>query len=197
MNKLAYCENSFKKYIMKKVYIARRISKNPESKLVLNIKREMSLDEIFKNYSEKEEFFGSYIYNGPWTLRPPVSDDVFAFNNMPADLTPVDVWNMVKQKIESSDVFLGILNNKSFGTIAESGYACCCKNIAVYILPELGISSEELQDLWFVFQMAKNSKRLWCDEDIKMLDIFSSFSICSISQYEEYVSSIIPNFMKR
>jgi len=182
---------------MKKVYIARRIPKQPRSEFVLNIKKEMEPEEIFKAYVQKTKTCELYIYNGPWVLRPPLSDDVFTVNNIPLKLTPVHVWGMVKEKIESSNVFLGVVNKKSYGTIAEIGYACKCKNVAVYVLPDFGITNEELQDLWFTFQMATETQYLWCDEDINMLEDFSNMNIFSVAQYESYLSEIVPNFMKK
>ncbi|MFZ2151281.1 MAG: hypothetical protein WAZ12_01605 [Candidatus Absconditicoccaceae bacterium] len=182
---------------MKKVYIAKRIPKQTRSEFILDVKKEMSSKEVFELYVNKIEILEKYIYNGPWVLRPPLAEDVFVLNNMPSKLTTSDIWNMVKEKITSSDIFIGIITNKAYGTIAEAGYACKCKNIAVYILPEVGLSDEEIQDLWLIFQIARETKHLWNDEDIKMLDIFSDFNIHSVEQYESYVSDITPNFMKK
>lgn len=182
---------------MKKIYIAKRIPKNPNPKFVLEIEKSMGTKDIYNIYTQKTEICENYIYNGPWILRPPTSNDTFSMNNMPDKLSPKNIWEMVKVKIESSDVYLGIVNSKSYGTIAETGYACKCPNVAVYVLPEFGLSEEELQDLWFVFQMASVTEHLWNNEDIKMMDEFSKFNINSIDEYKSYLSKIIPNFMKK
>lgn len=181
---------------MKKVYIAKRIPKEPNIEFLLKIDKEMEPEDVFKLYVEKIKIGKKYIYNGPWVLRKPLSENIFTPNKMPKKLTPYDIWKMVREKIESSEVFLGIVNSKSYGTIAETGYASKCKNVAVYVLPEFGISYYELQDLWFVFQMAQTTEHLWCDEDIQIIEEFHSFNIRSVDEYKSYILSIVPNFMK-
>lgn len=182
---------------MKKVYIAKRIPKQTRSEFILDVKKEMNSKEVWELYTNKIEILEKYIYNGPWVLRPPLSEDVFVSNNMPTTLNTSDIRAMVKEKIESSDIFVWIINGKAYWTIAEAWYACKCRNIAVYIIPEIGISYEELQDLWFIFQIARETKHLWNDDDIKILDVFAGFNIHSIKDYESYISWIIPNFMKK
>ena len=167
------------------------------SYLVINTTNEMVPAEIHGIYVNKVQVFDSYIYNGPWILRPPISDNVFSINNLPESLKPEDIWKMVKNKIDSSDVFVGIVNSKSYGTIAEAGYACQNKNIAVYIIPEFGLNEDELQDLWFIFQIAKNTRLRWDDGDFKTIPEFKNLGINSVHQYESYVDKIIPNFMKK
>lgn len=182
---------------MKKVYIARRIPKQPQPELILNLTKDLDPEEVVKRYIEKTQNYESFIYNGPWILRPPISEDLFSLNKMPHGLNPEHVWKMVKEKIESSNVFIGIINNLAYGTIAETGYACRCPNLAVYVIPEIGIKSEELQDLWFIFQMAKATQSLWCDEDIGLIKEFFALGIDSVQAYKSYVAEIIPNFMKK
>jgi hypothetical protein len=182
---------------MKKVYIAKRIPKNPLSYFVLNIDSSMTVVQIKQSYIEKVFIDKKYIYNGPWILRPPVSDNEFSLNKLPTDLKPSHIWDMVRNKIESSDVVVGIISNKSYGTIAEVGYACNCKTIAVYVLPDKNVTEEDLQDLWFLFQIAKTTRHLWSDDDIKNIDEFSVFGISSLQQYEDFLDTIVPNFMKK
>lgn len=182
---------------MKKIYIAKRIPHNSESKMILSINSKMALEEIHKAYTTKEEILDSYIYNGPWVLRAPVSNDNFSLNQIPRELKPIHVWNMVKEKINSSDVMLGIVNSKSYGTIAEIGYACNCLNIAIYVLPDVNIQEEELQDLWFIFQMIQTTKKMWHEDDIKLFPEFLNYNIHSLAEYEIFIQKIIPNFMKK
>ncbi len=182
---------------MKKLYLAKRIQKNPDPRFILSVNTNMSLENVIEAYVEKIYVTKRYIYNGPWVLRAPFYENVFAENNMPPDLKPINVWEMVKQKIDSSDIFIGIISGKSYGTIAEVGYACNSTKIAVYVLPEINLSYDELQDLWFVFQMAFNTENLWLDEDIKNIEEFNHLNIFSINDYKSYVSKIIPNFMKK
>lgn len=182
---------------MKKVYLARRIPKNPDPYLILNLTKDMVVNDVMEAYHKKSELCDGFIHNGPWILRPPISDNSFTENRMPEGLKPNDVWNMVKGKIESSNVYLGIISSKSYGVIAEAGYACKCKGVAVYILPEIGLEEDDLQDLWFIFQMIKTTEHLWSDEDIKMLVEFKDFNINSVEEYKLYIHKIIPNFMKK
>ena len=181
----------------KKVYIAKRIPKNPSPHFILNIDSLMTVEQIKLLYIEKVYISEKYIYNGPWILRPPLSDTEFSLNQLPIDLKPNHIWDMVRDKIESSDVVLGIINSKSYGTIAEVGYACNCKTVAVYVLPDEDVSEEELQDLWFLFQIAKITRHLWSDVDIKNINEFSERGINSLQEYEDFINTIIPNFMKK
>lgn len=182
---------------MKNIYIAKRIPINPDAKYILDVGKNMKPEDVFRIYIDKTEPYGFFIYNGPWILRPPLSTSVFSENTMPENLTTGDIWQMVKTKIESSQIFLGIIGSKSYGTIAETGYACKCKNLAVYVLPESGIQKDDLNDLWFIFQMSIATEDLWCDEDIKKLKEFSVLGITSICEYKLFISNIIPNFMKK
>lgn len=181
---------------MKKVYFAKRIPKMSDANLILDINSTMTIEEIHNLYVIKSIVCVDYIYNGHWILRPPTSNNEFSINHLPAKLKPNHIWKMVKEKIESSDVVFGIVSNKSYGTIAEISYACKCKEIAVYALPDSGVAGEELQDLWFVFQIIKETKHLWRDQDIKNIKEFSRFGITSIKEYELFLETIIPNFMK-
>lgn len=182
---------------MKKVYIAKRIPKNPLPHLVLSISNLMSVEQIHSLYVNKVFADENYIYNGPWILRPPLTEEDFSRNNLPVELKPQHVWKMVKEKIEASDVVIGIISGKAYGTIAEVGYACNCKNIAVYVLPEQNIQEDELQDLWFLFQMAKETKDLWSENDIKNVKEFSKIGINSLQDYVRFLENIVPNFIRK
>ncbi len=182
---------------MKKVYIAKRIPLNAEPKIILPLNIDMLPEEVHKKYVENCEIKESYIYNGPWILRAPLSDSDFSQKSIPESLKPIHVWNMVREKIISSDVVVGIVNSKAYGTIAEVAYACSCKNIATYVLPDLFSSEEEIQDLWFIFQMVQSSKDLWSDDDIKNIPEFQEHSISSLEEYKTMVEKITPNFLKK
>jgi len=182
---------------MKKIYFAKRIPKNSEDKFILDINESMSPDEIYSLYVKKQMLHGSYIYNGHWILRPPTSENRFLSPRLPGGLTPFHVWQMVKKKMDESDVVVGTVNPKSYGTIAEVGYACNCGNTAVYVLPENTVSNEDLSDLWFVFQMALSTRSFWSDTDIESIGDFSFFNITSISDYLLFIENIIPAFMKK
>jgi nucleoside 2-deoxyribosyltransferase len=148
-------------------------------------------------YTEKTFMDVNYVYNGPWILRPPVSEDEFSLNQLPSNLKPIHIWDMVKKKIESSDVVLGVINSKAYGTIAEIGYACHHKGIAVYVLPDQNVSEDELQDLWFLFQIAKTTEYLWSNDDIEKISEFSALGITSLQEYKDFLDNIVPNFLKK
>jgi hypothetical protein len=181
----------------KKVYIAKRIPKNAPPHFVLNIGPSMTVEEIHSLYIGKEYADENYVYNGPWILRPPLAENEFSASKLPACLKPNHIWDMVKVKIENSDVVLGIVNGKAYGTIAEVSYACRHKGIAVYALPDEGLDESVLHDLWFLFQMVKDTKHLWSDDDMKNISEFSKRNINSIKEYEDFLETIIPNFMKK
>ncbi len=181
---------------MKKIYFARRIQSNPSAKLILDVRKEMSPQDIHVLYVEKEEKYRNYIHNGHWILRPPITEDNFSLNTLPNALRPLHVWHMVRQKIEESNIFFGVINVKAFGTIAEVGYACKC-NMAVYILPDENVTKEELEDLWFLFQMVQTTRLFWHDIDFQVIEDFSRFNINSVDEYLSYIETIVPVFMKK
>jgi nucleoside 2-deoxyribosyltransferase len=182
---------------MKKIYIAKRIATMSNDQTILAISPDMSVQEIHDIYISHSIPRKAYIYNGHWILRSPLSESHFTENRLPENMRPLDIWDMVKEKIDTSDIVVGIINSKAYGTIAELGYASSKGTIAVYVLPELGMAESELQDLWFIFQIAQSTKHLWEDTDIQMLDEFKEFKIYSIQDYERYLANIVPNFMKR
>ena len=103
---------------------------------------------------------------------------------------------VVLAKIVNPSADVGIVNGNAYGTIAELGYACKCKDVAVYVLPDNKVDSDELQDLWFLFQIIKDTKHLWSDEDIKNIEEFAEFNIFSLKDYECFLDTVIHNFMK-
>lgn len=183
--------------LKKKIYFAKRIAPDADSAVYLCINSSMTVQEVMHAYAQKEIDKKNYIHNGHWILRGINLDDSFAKSSMPQDVTPYSVWCMVRQKIETSDLMVAIVNPKAFGTIAEIGYASASGRIAVYVLPDKGLDSEDIQDLWLVFQAALNTKELWNDEDIKNIDEFSQYNIFSLQNYLDFVQKIVPNFLKK
>jgi hypothetical protein len=178
-------------------YFARRIPKNAEENQILPINPEMSVGEIHNRYVEKRVVCDNYISHGPWILRPIVDDGVFHPNNFPSEITPYDIWGMVRCKIEMSDVLVALVDTSSFGTIVEVGFAAGLGTVAVYVLPDKKNTQEEIKDLWLVFQNSLQTRHLWRDEDITNVTLFSEYGITNAKEYGEFVSNVVPNFLTR
>ena len=181
----------------RKIYFASRIVPDVAKEGVLAISSEMTADEIKKIYANHAIERENYIHNGHWILRPIHSENRFLKNNFPSSITPYHVWEMVRSKIEDSDAMLAIVTPRAYGTIAEIGYACGSKNIPVYILPEIGLSFTEIQDLWLVFQESLSTKDMWQENDIVNVPQFKSWNINSISEYLKFITGIVPDFISK
>ena len=81
---------------IKKVYIAKRIPKNPPLDLILNINSSMTIKEIHSLYIKKTIVKKNYIHNGHWILRPPISENKFTSNPFHLYTKPADICQMVK-----------------------------------------------------------------------------------------------------
>ena len=103
---------------------------------------------------------------------------------------------MVKRKIEDSDIVVGIVNCKAYGTIAELGYASSIPSKACYVLPDKKMIDDDYCDLWFIFQIVRNTERFWSDVDIQSISEFKSFGIDSVKSYVLFIESVVPKFMK-
>ncbi len=177
---------------MKKIYFAGRLSPNPDKEDVLEISKDMTFDDVYAIYTSKTIKRADHIKNGHWILRPPNSQE----NNLPKNLPPYLIWQMVKKKIEGSDIFAGVINLKSFGTILEAGYACSLNKMPVYLFFDKDLSIEEQKDLWFVIQSAKNTQGFWSEEDMALIEYFKERNIASKKDYQEYLDAIIPKFLQ-
>lgn len=157
----------------------------------------MQVSDIHKRYIEKCVEFDCYISHGPWILRPIIEEGSFYQNNFPDDILPLDIWRMVKCKIEMSHVLVAVVDLKSFGTITEAGYAVGLGTVAVYILPDNKLTEDDIKDLWLVFQSSLQTKHLWKEEDIVNIPLFLKYDIKNIKEYEDFVAKIIPNFLSK
>jgi len=163
----------------RKIYLAQRISINADPTMILPIKSFMSPQKIKKLYTQKTINKEKYIHNGHWILRPLRSKNSFEENNIPSTITPYDIWDMVQQKINTSDAMLAIINAKAYGTIVEIGHASGTGKLAVYVLPEKSMGMEEIEDLWLIFQAGLQTKQNWKEEDIKNIETFKEYDIYS------------------
>ncbi len=84
---------------------------------------------------------------------------------------------------------------KAYGTIMEAAYAGGLGNIPVYAFPKKGLTKEEVEDLWFVFNLSLSTRKLWNPEHFsKSFGLMEDFE--SMEHFEQYLKSIVPNFMK-
>jgi len=181
----------------RRVYFAQRVPVKMDPQQVLPVHPKMKSKEVISIYAEKEIEREGFIHNGPWFLRPIEAEGVFTKNQMPKDLIPYNVWEMVEKKLDTSNAIVAIVNLQSYGTIAEAGYGAGSGKTAVYVLPDKKLTSEEIQDLWFVFQMALSTKTLWKSADIENIETFKEYGIFSLEDYEAFVREIVPNFLKK
>jgi hypothetical protein len=79
-------------------------------------------------YLKKNEHEGSYLKSGAWFF-PKVQADC----NTTKILKPFDIWEILRIKIEKSDVLVAILTTDSYGTITEASYAAGIGHV-LYIL---------------------------------------------------------------
>lgn len=178
-------------------YYAKRISANAPQNEILPISSTMQVDDIHKCYIEKCVEFDHHISHGPWILRPIIKEGTFHQNNFPDDILPLHIWRMVKYKIEISHALIAVIDLKSFGTIAEAGYAAGLGTVAVYILPDKKLIKEDIKDLWLIFQLSLQTKHLWEEEDIANASLFLEYGIKNIKEYEDFILKIIPNFLSK
>lgn len=180
---------------MRRVYYASRIASSMPVAATLAVPPNLHVEQLIKLYTEKEVILGNHIYNGPWILRHPSNIDSGLIVPLPKALTPFDVWQMVKNKILSSDIVFGLVHPKAYGTIAELSYAASIRSMAVYALPELQMDDADIKDLWFVYQVLQETRMKWKDEDFRLIESFRNYGITSIQDYDHYIKSIKPKFM--
>lgn len=175
---------------MKKIYFAGRIPKisNPED--VLNFTEKDSVSDIVIKYKNKKITKDGYIKNGPWILNP-----IDNKRKMPLELSQPLIWNMVCSKIIESDIFTGIINDKSYGTIVEAGYAAALGK-PVYLFTDNNLQKETENDLWFVMQVSRSTLKFWEEKDFSLISGFKERNISNISEYLEYINSFTPKFLQ-
>jgi hypothetical protein len=182
----------------RKIFFSRRMPPKAILQEVLDIDVEMSEERVTELYVTKSIENDNFTHNGPWTLRPVLDKlGTLAESSIPSSITAKSVWSMVKQKIDQSDVLVAIVNKKAHGTVVEIGYAVGLGRIAVYVLPDFANKYEDTIDLWMSFQLAYQTKNFWKEEDILNVAEFQKRGIDSISEYENYINSIVPRFLAR
>lgn len=86
---------------IRKIYFARRILPDADPETILTVKSSMTVNEVTNAYANKILDKGKYLYNGHWILRGVNAENSFKDNNIPKDISPYDIWSMVRQKIET------------------------------------------------------------------------------------------------
>lgn len=176
-----------------KVYFARRLPTHPSPELVLPIHKQMTPQDVEALYVEKTLDRGSFVYNGPWLFKDRTQ---LHRDNLPDNFQALDALKMVYKKITRSTVLVATITTKSFGTLAEIGFAASVGRIAVYVFPDPTLTEEEIKDFWFIFQTAASTSHLWKEAhftcDPPMMPIQTT-----LKAYEDYVASIKAPFLKR
>lgn len=181
----------------RRIYFAKRITPNLHPSELLPVKPGHSAEDVKKLYVEKEVEYPGYVQTGMWTMRPVQEGGDLAKSTLPEDLQPSHIWEMVKTKIEQSDVVVSIVNDLSYGTILESGYAAGLGRVALYVLPDKNLGKVKEDDLWFAFQASLATKHLWKQEDFDAIPAFKEFGIQNAAEYEELISIIVPKFLSK
>lgn len=181
----------------RKIYIARSIASNTFNDAIIESTPQDTVAKLSQIYIAKEIDRGKYIHNGHWIIRSVKKDGELSEYRLPDNLQTADILKMVHKKIKSSDALVAILSSKSYGAIVELGYAVGLGNVAVYVLPEKELTDSEIQDLWLSFHFASLTYNLWEEEDISAIPEFNELGILSIEDYKKYISSIVPNFLKK
>lgn len=179
----------------RKIYFAKRITAQQEPSEILSIEKHHSADDVKQLYIGKEVEYPAYTQTGMWTMRPLKESGNLAENTLPKDLQPIHVWEMVKTKIEQSDIVVSVVSQLSYGTILESGYAAGLGRVALYVLPDKNLTKTEEDDLWFAFQASLATKHLWRAEDFEIIPAFKEFGIHNAEEYEELIHAIVPRFL--
>lgn len=183
---------------MRRIYLAKRIAPTDDPRETLQLRADMTLDEVRAVYRDTVIDKGNWIHNGHWIMRPRLKDGTLDTQKLPPCITPLSVWQMCKDKIDTSDAFVAVLQPEAYGAVAEAGYACGTGKIALYTLIDPACATDEVyREMWFVFEMALATKHLWKDEDIANVPCFAGQGIFDSMQYEQHVLSLIPTFLRR
>ncbi|WP_316359377.1 hypothetical protein [Candidatus Neptunichlamydia sp. REUL1] len=174
------------------VYFAKKVPYDKNSEDVLTV------DHIFdkyetalKKYLERNINKGSFLKGGAWFF-PKIKDS----NKNQEPLSPIDIWLILKRKIEMCNILVAVVTPDSYGTIMEAAYAGGRGDIAVYVFPDKKMSEEEIKDQWFIFNLSLSTKHLWREEHFNLYPSIFPRSI-SMQEYEEMIRKIIPNFLVR
>lgn len=180
---------------MRKIYIAKRIASNIFEDAFIKVSPQNTIAEIEKLYASKIIKRDKYIHNGQWILRPVINENLDK-NNLPKELRPNNILDMVINKIKTSDAFVAIIDTKSYGAIIEIGYAVALNTCAVYVLFDINLKQDEISDLWMSIHLSRKTSTLWRDEDIKAILDFTEREIFCINDYINYIESVVPLFLK-
>lgn len=178
------------------VYRARRVPYDSDGTEILDESwffKEIEL--AIKDYGARNIDMGSYYLGGAWFFPKISEKSVKSLSQKQSPLTPEEIWTVLREKIRKSDVLVAEVCPKAYGTIMEAAYAGGLGNIPVYAFPKKGLTQEEIEDLWFIFNLSLSTRKLWNPEHFsKSFGLMEDFE--SMEHFEQYLKSIVPNFMK-
>ena len=164
---------------------------NSKKDILPNKFLKMNYKEIFNIYLKKNNDEGTYKKSGAWFF-PKIHEN----SDISANLKPIDIWNILKSKIEISNILVAILTSDSYGTITEASYAAGLGGIAVYAYPTPGMSEDDLKELWFVFNMSLSTKPLWKESHFNHIPNIFPYKT-SMIEYESMIKDIVPGFLQK
>ncbi len=182
-----------KSYGKEFIYFANRIPVNPPAELLLPLESTMTLEKIQEIYAKALLDRGDYFYNGPWVFSFLSEEGKYEKGKLPKETQALDILRMITKKIETSSVMVAVVSGKAYGTIAEIGYAVAKGNIPVYVFPDPSLSQEEVQDLWFVFQMGAMTSCLWKEEHFNMPSLLPKKT--NLQAYRAFLETLKPSFL--
>jgi len=181
-------KNSFTKDL---IYFAGKVPKPGSDDILPEIYLEKEYEEMLSIYLKKNKDEGSYIKGGAWFF-PKVDSSI----KKKKTLSAIDIWEILKKKIEISDVLVALLTPDAYGTITEAAYAGGKGDIAVYVFPTEGMSKEDIKELWFIFNLSLSTKHLWKESHFNHSPNIFPYRL-TINEYEEMIVNIIPNFLNQ
>lgn len=179
--------------LKEKVYFAGRIPKNPNPEMILPLHQNMGLLDVEKTLKDARLEREHYIRNGPWVFAYLSPSGEYEKGKVPGDISSVRFVRMILGKMMQSSVIVATISEKTYGTIAEIGYAVAKGNVPVYVFPDPSLTREAIRDLWFVFQMGAMTSHLWKAEHFQIPDLFPQKT--TLGAYKAFLKDLKPPFL--
>ena len=179
--------------LKEKIYFAGRIPKNPPAERVVSLYPGMVGLDVQKALHEAELEREHFIFNGSWvfsTLSVSGKDGKGALSKT---IPSLDFVRMILGKMMQSSVIVATISGKTYGTIAEVGYAVAMGGVPVYVFPDPSLTRAEIEDLWFVFQMGAMTSHLWKEEHFKIPNLFPPKT--TLKGYQAFLMGLKPPFL--
>lgn len=173
------------------IYFAGKVPKVGSNDILPKECLETKYEEMLNIYMEKNEDEGSYLKSGAWFFPK-----VDKMANKEKIISALEVWEILKKKIEISDVLVALLTPDAYGTITEASYAGGIGDIAVYTFPTPNMSKQDIKELWFVFNLSISTKHLWKESHFNHYPNIFPYRL-TMHEYENMIKNIIPNFLNQ